>query len=348
MLKKIGGLIFFALVIFLIIYFHSIEKAVVTEEESLVVNQGETVDDIAEKLHEQDILENYNFFIFYIRSNNLSKQIKAGKYYLQPGFSIKDISQLLVSDKAKKPEVTIKITEGWNINKIASHLEEKGFFSKEEWYQEVGYPKNRDKNKDLNLEEKYVQEYEFLESKPKHYSLEGYLFPDTYRLYQDFTPQDLAEKMLSNFSNKLDGELIRKIEKSDRSLHELVTMASLLEKEVGDTNNSKEIKIISGIFWNRLKNGQALESCASLAYILEENKRQYSDQDTKIESPYNTYKYQGLPPAPVSNPGLKAIEAAISPKESDYNYFLSPIGSDKTIFAETYQEHVENKNQYLD
>jgi len=121
-------------------------------------------------------------------------------------------------------------------------------------------------------------------------------------------------------------------------------MASLIEKEV---RTSEDMKIISGIFWQRIENRQGLESCATLAYILGVNKPQYSVVDTKIDSPYNTYKHRGLPPSPIANPGLNAITAAIYPKETDYNYFLSDPATGQTIFSRTLGEHNLNKAKYL-
>ncbi|MEI8361556.1 MAG: endolytic transglycosylase MltG, partial [bacterium] len=125
---------------------------------------------------------------------------------------------------------------------------------------------------------------------------------------------------------------------------EIVTMASVIEKEVRKT---ADMKIVSGIFWNRLANKQRLESCATLAYILGVNKEQYSLADTKIDSPYNTYQNFGLPIAPIANPGLKAIEAAIYPTKTNYNFFLTAATTGQTIFSSTFAEHVKNKNLYL-
>jgi len=107
------------------------------------------------------------------------------------------------------------------------------------------------------------------------------------------------------------------------------------------------MKIVSGIFWDRIKNGQPLESCATLAYILGQNKPQYSIEDTKTDSPYNTYLILGLPPSPISNPGLQAIKAAIYPEYTKYNYFLNRQDTGETIFSVDYDEHLRNKAKYL-
>jgi UPF0755 protein len=107
------------------------------------------------------------------------------------------------------------------------------------------------------------------------------------------------------------------------------------------------MEIVSGLFWDRIKNRQALESCATLAYILGENKAQYSLEDTQINSPYNTYRNRGLPPGPITNPGLNAIKAAIYPIYTDYNYFLSDPKTGDTIWSKTFEEHKQNKWKYL-
>ena len=129
-----------------------------------------------------------------------------------------------------------------------------------------------------------------------------------------------------------------------KTIYEIVTMASIIEKEV---RSRADMKIVSGIFWDRIKNGQGLESCATLAYILGVNKPQYTLEDTKIDSPYNTYKYRGLPPGPIANPGLNAIQAAIYPEFTANNYFLSDPATGQTIYSQTLEEHNLNKYKYL-
>jgi UPF0755 protein len=121
-------------------------------------------------------------------------------------------------------------------------------------------------------------------------------------------------------------------------------MASIIQKEV---TSEADMKTVSGIFWNRIKSGQGLESCATLAYILGVNKPIYSLEDTQIDSPFNTYRNQGLPPAPISNPGAQAIIAAVYPDETDYVFFLSRPDTGETVFSRTYEEHLANKDKYL-
>jgi UPF0755 protein len=262
--------------------------------------------------------------------------------------SIKNIVAKISQGQVNSQEITVKLLEGWSNEKMAQYFEDEGIWQKDEWLDVVGWPQTSDRKNKQDLSE-YKEDYIFLESKPDYDSLEGYLFPDTYRIYKDSEPQDLVIKMLNNFNNKLNQEMRADIEDQDRTIHEIVTMASLVEKEATIRNNDiEEAKIISGIFWDRIARGQALQSCASLAYILGEYKTVYSTADTKIESPYNTYQNTGLPPGPVTNPGIAAIKAAIYPVYTEYNYFLSPVGSDETLFSTTYSEHLQKKAQFID
>lgn len=163
---------------------------------------------------------------------------------------------------------------------------------------------------------------------------EGYLFPDTYLATYDSTAEEIVQMMLDNFDKKTAGLEITE---------DIITMASLIEKEV----ITKEDKgIVSGVFWKRIEYGRPLESCATIAYIKGADQWRYSFEDTRIESPYNTYLNLGLPPGPISNPGLESISAAIYPEDSPYWYWLStPEG--KTIFSKTLDEHNIAKVKYL-
>jgi len=251
-----------------------------------------------------------------------------------------------------REEKTVRIIEGWTSRGIGQYLEYQGIWMSEELLEVAGFPQV-----DYNLETEmptpkdFSAEYSFLDDKPKNRGLEGYLYPDTYRIYAtSSTPVDLIEKMLANFDKHLTPQMREDIKKQGKTIYEIVTMASILEKEAPinyATGDNQDARIISGIFWGRIEAGQALQSCASLAYILGVDKQQYSAEDTQIDSPYNTYMNRGLPPGPISNPGILAIEAAIYPTESDYNYFLTPAGSKDIIYSKTYDEHLQNKYKYL-
>jgi UPF0755 protein len=183
---------------------------------------------------------------------------------------------------------------------------------------------------------------EKLNIKIENKALEGYLFPDTYYLPFGFLAEDLIKVMRENFENKI-APYKKDIEARGKTIHQILTLASLLEKEV-KTKEDKEL--VAGILWKRLKFGMPLQVDATITYLTGKKTTKIGKEDLEIDSPYNTYKYKGLPPAPICNPGLESILAAIYPKESDYWYYLStPEG--KTIFSKTLKEHNVAKAQYL-
>jgi UPF0755 protein len=173
-------------------------------------------------------------------------------------------------------------------------------------------------------------------------NLEGYLFPDTYYFPLDITGEEVVRIMRENFEKKI-APYKKEIEKSGKTLQEIIIMASLIEKEV---KTKEEKEIVSGILWKRLKNGIPLQVDATITYITGKKTTKIPKEDLKIDSPYNTYKYKGLPPGPICNPGLESILAALYPKDSDYWYYLStPEG--KTLFFKTLEEHNLAKAKYL-
>ncbi len=248
--------------------------------------------------------------------------------------------------KLKAPEVNVTIIEGWNLEEIGSYLEKQGLVSK----------------KDFLLTQKSYNSsaYDFLTSKPKTQGLEGFLFPDTYRVLKPETPgtttaAQVIKRALDNFDLKLTEKMREDIKSSGLSLYEIVTLASIIEKETGrnvQTTAGKEQlqeerKMVAGVFYNRLNSGVALQSDATINYITNKNEPAVTLEDTQIDSPYNTYKYQGLPPGPICNPSLSSLIAAIYPTATDYFYFLHKQPSGEIVYSRTFEEHIENKNRYL-
>jgi UPF0755 protein len=161
---------------------------------------------------------------------------------------------------------------------------------------------------------------------------------------------EVIDKMLSNFDNKLTPKMRTDIAAQGKSIYEVITLASIVEKEAPidyQTSDDHDARIIAGIFLNRLHSGQALQSDATISYIYGDNQPAHSGAELNVDSPYNTYKYKGLPPGPICNPGILAIEAAIYPITTDYYYFLTPKGKSEVVYAKTYAEHLQNKNKYL-
>jgi uncharacterized YceG family protein len=248
-----------------------------------------------------------------------------------------------------RAEKTIKIPEGLTNKDIASYLAKTGPWTSADFLRIVGSAQAHISASTATASPDFVRQYDFLADRPQGASLEGYLFPDTYRVYASSTVADIAAKMLANFDAKLTPQLRADIKSQGKTIYDILIMASIIEKEAAinyQTKDNHDAKIISGIFWRRLRAGQALQSDATLSYILQDNKAQHSGADLTIDSPYNTYKYQGLPPGPIGNPGLLAIEAAIYPIASQYNYFLT-TNEGVVVYAQTYAEHLQNKYKYL-
>lgn len=230
-------------------------------------------------------------------------------------------------------EDCIRVLEGWDNQEIAAYLEAQGLVNKDDFLTVV--------SKNLNS---FVNDFDFLQGKPADVDLEGYLFPDTYRVFKNTSSEEVAKKMLNNFGKKLLPEMREEIKRRHRSIFEIITLASIIEKEVRGEDN---MKLIADIFYKRLNAGMALQSDATINYITGKGLVQPTAEDLKIDNPYNTYKYRGLPPSPISNPGLEAIMAAIYPKSNPYYYFLTTKDG-KVIYAKNYQEHLQNKRNYLD
>lgn len=312
--------------------------------QSLVViyeaKEGSGINQIANELANQKIIKNAFFFKFYIIISGWRSNLQAGKYDLSSSMSVAKITEKFVSGDVIKNKITI--IEGWNLEDIARYLESKDFYAKKDFLD--------------SSKKDWSQDFEFLKDlpparasgaqagKPKYMSLEGYIFPDTYYLPIGAKPDKFLKTVLNNFNKKLNPDLKSEILRQHKSIFQIITMASILEKEV---KSSDDKKIVSGILWKRIKNNIPLQIDSTINYITGKNDPRVSIKDTKINSPYNTYKYYGLPEGPISNPGMDSILAAVYPKNSPYWYYLSADETGKTIFSETLREHEMAIARYL-
>lgn len=301
-------------------------------EQNLTINEGDGVNLIASKLEKDSLITNRVWIEIYLWVKNKESQVVAGTYALRPNMSIPEIVDIITTGKGKKEDQSITIIEGWSNKQIGEYLAEKGVVTKEEFLNEANSP------------DKYRPYFSFLQDLPKDRTLEGYLFPDTYNVIKGkTTAEQLVYKMLLNFDTKITDSLREDVKKSGHTLDEIVSMASVVEKEVPQENDRK---IVAGIFWDRIYNKQPLQSCATISYILGVVKSQYSFEDTRIDSPYNTYLNKGLPFGPIGNPGLSAVKASIYPQKTDYVYFLSDPKTGETIYSRTLDEHDRNKAEH--
>lgn len=246
-------------------------------------------------------------------------------------------------------EENVVLLEGWTIENIDEYFKTKNKWQGDEFLASVGYKNVYGKEDKQIYSQDWSAKFSFLKDKPANLNLEGYLFPDTYRVYSSTTPDEIVFKMLSNLDKKLTAKMREDIAASGKTIHEIITMASIIEKEapIYAQKDAKAAKIISGIFWNRINIGMALQSDATLSYIFNDKSPVHSSKELEVDSPYNTYKYRDLPPGPIANPGLIAIEAAIYPSKTNYFYFLTTLDGSAIYYARTYDEHLRNKYKYL-
>lgn len=249
-----------------------------------------------------------------------------------------------------RAEIRITIIPGWNLRQVAEDWVKKGIIkTPEELYTILGTPAY-----DYSAHKKQAPilamaavtdtlQYPLLQTRAANVSYEGYLFPDTYQVYADAKAEDVLKKIFDNLEEKITPEMRAEMKKQNKSFFEILTMASLLEKEA---NTTEDMAIVADIFWRRLKQNWALQSCASVNYITGKSLPAVSNQDKAMDSFYNTYKYPGLPLGPISNPGLSAIKAALYPTPNNYWYFLSDEEG-KMHYARTLEEHNFNKVEYL-
>lgn len=294
------------------------------------VKKGEGSEDIAFNLQKEGLVSNRLFILLYLSGKNLIGKIYPGDYMISGKLTIPEIVEIITNPQKVFAKVTFP--EGWTAEQMAARLGENGF--------------DGDAFLELvkNPSEEIISEFSVLSDKPQEASLEGYIFPDTYKFSRDATPEGILKKILCNTELKIEKDLREEAKKQKKTIFEIITMASIVEREV---STPEDFQIVSGIFWRRIAIGQALQSDATLEYVLKTKDFQHSIEQTKTDSPYNTYVYRGLPPGPVSNPGIKAISAALHPKQTKFLYFLTdPNDLKNTVYSVTFEEHVKNKQKY--
>jgi len=303
------------------------------EAKLFTIEKGQAVKEIALNLKKDNLIKDPYVFIIYAVLSNKHGKMQAGEYLLSSQMSTSKIISIFTNGETAKEKLTI--IEGWDLRDIAKYFEEKNIATKEELYTITGNPAGEEETVKVN--------YGFLSDKPDNLSLEGYLFPDTYYINKGDNLNSIIDKILNNFDNKLTPGLRAEIKKQNKTIFEIITMASVIEKEV---RSLEDKKIVSGILWKRMTSGMRLQVDATILYAEDKVRLKIYTKDTQINSPYNTYRVDGLPLGPISNPGMDSIMAAIYPtKTQNYYYLSAPDG--KTIFSKTLEEHNYNKNKYL-
>jgi UPF0755 protein len=271
---------------------------------------------IAEHLKQEKIIDSNFFLRLYVKLRGLDDEIQAGHYKLSSSMSVVEIVDKLVAGETATFRVTVP--EGSTVEQIASRLAGSGL----------------DKEKFLELARE--KELDLLANAAKtRYNLEGFLFPETYKFSYGSSEKEVIKVMIEQFKQQVS-PFQEQIDKMGYDLYEIVTIASLIQAEA---KIKEENHLISSVIYNRLEQGMRLQVDATIQYALPTHKSRLYYSDLEIESNYNTYNYRGLPPGPINNPGLEAIEAALNPADTDYLYYVA-AGGGSHEFSRTYEEHL--------
>ncbi len=296
----------------------------------VTVNPGMSKGEIAEMLDEKGLIRSPFFFRFYATIHRST--LFADIYDLSPAMDVEAIVDVM--EHGQKDEISITIPEGFTVKDIDRLIARKGLAA-------TGSIVTCAQTCDFSP-------FAFLPSvtrlAKRGGKIEGYLFPDTYFVSKSgFKPEVFLSRLLTTFEERVVKDLKTDIEASGHSLHQIVTMASLIEEE---TRTSEERPVVSGILWKRFDATTGLGVDAAVRYIIDKPTAAITDADLEMNSPYNLRKYRGLPPGPIANSGLPSIKSALHPVESKYWYYLH--GKDGVIrYAETNEEQNENKRKYL-
>jgi UPF0755 protein len=301
------------------------------------IKEGEGVTEIAQRLEELGIVRSGLQLRTLIALLGYEGLLQAGTYEFRPGSSALEVAQRL--RHGRFATVVLTVIEGWSLGQIARRVEELGVAPALDFeLAAVAGP--------------YRQRYSFLQDLPPDASLEGYLFPATYVFPRSVTPEEIVQAMLDKMDQEFTPELRQEARSKGLSMHEVLTLASIVEREVATPS---ERPIVAQVFLRRLRLGMPLEADPTVQYALAQNpanverygfwKAPLTSQDLLVDSPYNTYRRRGLPPGPIASPGMDSILAVIRPADTNYLYFVAK-GDGTHAFAETLAEHLRNVAQY--
>ncbi len=305
----------------------------VTDLEDTVVEieQGASLTQVAEQLESKGIIKNGRVFLYYAQYKGFDRDIKAGEYLFTGDIAPDEVLLKLRQGEMIDTEIRFTIPEGLRTDQIAESLDRQGLGNRERF---------RELFRSSDWDFWFLEE---VDGEETQFFLEGFLYPETYQVKKDATEREVVQTMLTQFDKIFDEHFKNQLEKSELNVVDIVTMASIIEREaVVD----EERETISGVFYNRIEKNMLLQACATVEYILQENKPVLSHEDTQIESPYNTYQNSGLPPGPIASPGKASIKAALEPEDHDYLYFVSKQdGSGRHVFSSSYEDHLRAKRE---
>jgi UPF0755 protein len=320
------GLAVVAVVVFNILW----GSPIIAVDGEFTIADGSSADKVWTDLVELNYFENVLPLYYYSWRLEASNDLKSGSYDMTKGEHVRSLIARFVSGDSSSEELSITYPEGFTLEQIAARTASTGIGTAATFKADA-QPSN------------YVSQFPILKGIPAQRDLEGYLFPDTYRVFVDDEPKDVIQRMLTVFNGKFSQELRDEAVAQGRTLDQIVIMASIIEREV---ISDEDMGMVAGVLWKRFDEGIGLAADATVRYALGKWNKPLTVNDLDIDSPYNTRKWRGLPPGPISNPGVRSIQAAVRPAASQNYYYLStPEG--KTIFSKTLDEHNTNKYKYL-
>ena len=304
------------------VFFINSPAAELSQPITFTVSSGQHLSTIAQNLKDQELISNLIAFKLYVRIKKAAPRIKAGEYEMNTGMSPQIILNLLTSGKTKLYRFTVP--EGLNMEEIAMLAQEAGLCSRQQFLSLCNDPE-------------FINQFEI-----PGMTLEGYLFPDTYFFSRDTDAKTLIKRMVSTFNKTFNDTWKARAKKMDLSVHEVVILASIIEKETG---NAKERPMISSVFHNRLKRHMRLRSDPTVIYGVSDYYDRIRYKHLRRVTPYNTYQIYGLPAGPIANPGAQSLKAALYPARTDYLYFVSK--NDTTHkFSTNLNDHNKAVKQY--
>ena len=290
----------------------------------LVIEKGQTGSEIADMLFERGLIRSTQGFKLWLYLSGTNDKLQTGHYQIPNKVTVRELISLLQEGHVESIRVTIP--EGYTVGDIAIVLEKNQIM----------------KAKDFLAEAKTFVPYPYMKgTRPATYPVEGFLFPSTYEIPVGATPREVIQMMADEMNRYLTPAVKKQIQAQHMSIHDFVTLASIVERE---SLFDADRPTIAGVFKKRLAHGIPLQSDATISYVLGYAKENVTIGDTQLQSPYNTYVSKGLPPGPIANPGKKSLDAVLHSENTDYLYFVADKEG-HNHFSKTYEEHLAEVNK---
>ena len=293
---------------------------------------GSSTNHIADILYENELIKDTRIFKYYAKKIDADSKLKAGSFVLSKNMNVDELLNKLISGGSSGNTLNITVIEGLTLEEAARDISEQ---------MDLSYDRLVEI---MNNGQMFKDDMEFLKDYPDINNLQGYLLPETYNVYINSSEEDIVKVLLNQFDRFYINEIKPRLANSKLSFEELIKLASIVEKEALLDEERDEV---AAVFLNRIDINMKLQSCATVNYAHGEWKERLTYEDIAIDSPYNTYVVEGLPPTPINSPGKVSIIASLEPADVDYLFFVAK-GDGSHYFSRSYDEHIEVAGEYLD